>query len=93
MSPFFLGGTIDMFAQVQCLSPSAWTTLFGEFSKRHKKFFEMMLTTEYNSKELAKIVGHICWKNYEISRKIGKSLILGINKVASRDLISSLEAV
>jgi hypothetical protein len=49
--------------------------LFGEFSKRHKKFYEILLKYNYNSKELALMIGHICWKNFEISRRIGKNLV------------------
>jgi hypothetical protein len=67
--------------------------LFGEFSKRHKKFFEILLKSDYNSKELALLVGHVCWKNYEMSRRIGKNLIISLNKVGAKDLEASLEVV
>jgi hypothetical protein len=67
--------------------------VFGEFSKRHKKFFEILLKADYNSKELALMIGHICWKNYEISRRIGKNLITSLNKVGARELESALEVV
>jgi hypothetical protein len=48
---------------------------------------------EYNPKDLAVIVGHVCWKNYEVSKKVGKVILTYLNKITMKALNTSLEVV
>ena len=68
-------------------------TLFGEYDKRHRNFWAGMLEAEFNPPELALLIGHLCWNNREMSRRIGKVLLTSLNKIAMRALATSLEVV
>jgi hypothetical protein len=51
-----------------------------EHNKRHKKLFKTLLANDHNPDALAPLIGHLCWHNYEFSRRIGKLLVSGMNE-------------
>ena len=64
-----------------------------EHSKRQKTFYKILMKADYNSEQLAQIVGHLCWKNYEMSRRGGKAIIDGLNKINLRELVTPLRVM
>jgi hypothetical protein len=39
------------------------------------------MKADYNLKEVTAIIGHLCWKNFEMSRRVGKAIVDGLNKI------------
>ena len=47
--------------------------------KRSKDFFSVALKNTQESKNVAALIGHLCWGNYEASRRFGKLILKGLN--------------
>ena len=54
---------------------------------RSKKWLEILLKDDSYIEEISQLIGHLCWKNLELSRKIGKIILKGCNKFRWEDLI------
>lgn len=51
------------------------------FQKWSKKFYENASRQGYQPKEYAKLIAHLCYKNYTFSRKIAKHILKGVNSI------------
>jgi hypothetical protein len=87
ISPYFTGKDID---QSNFIHEDCTIALFGEYDKRHKEFFQRMMEVDYNSDELSLLIAHLCWKNLDMSRRLGKVLLGFLNKIGDRALAASL---
>ena len=47
--------------------------------KRFKEFFNIALKHTQEAPSIAALLGHLCWGNYEISRRLGKVILRGLN--------------
>ena len=47
--------------------------------KRLKEFYTIALKYSSESQSVAWLIGHLCWGNYEISRRFGKIILKGLN--------------
>lgn len=47
--------------------------------KRAKDFFSVALKNTQESKSVALLIGHLCWGNFEASRRFGKLILKGLN--------------
>ena len=47
--------------------------------KRSKDFYSVALKNTQESKSVATLIGHLCWGNYEASRRFGKLILKGLN--------------
>jgi len=54
---------------------------------RSKKWLKILLKDDSYIEEISQLIGHLCWKNVELSRKIGKVILRGCNKLRWEDLI------
>ena len=50
--------------------------------KRSKDFFNIALKNTQESRHVAHMIGHLCWGNYEISRRFGKIILRGLNSTS-----------
>jgi hypothetical protein len=53
--------------------------MYGESSKKCRQFLKNLLKFDFSADELANLVGHLCWNNLTLSRRVAKFLIEGIN--------------
>lgn len=51
------------------------------FGKRAKEFYNIALKNTQESQHIAWLIGHLCWGNYEVSRRFGKLILKGLNAV------------
>ena len=49
--------------------------------RRPKEFYNMVLRNTQEAAAIAQLIGHLCWKNYETSRRFGKIILKGLNNV------------
>ena len=54
--------------------------------KKPKEFFSLALKYTQESKEIAQMIGHLCWNNYAFSRRVGKTILQGLNNVTEIEL-------
>ena len=54
--------------------------------KKPKEFFSLALKYTQEAKEIAHMIGHLCWNNYAFSRRIGKTILQGLNHVTEIEL-------
>jgi len=57
--------------------------------KRTKVFWELCfsyLTNTESLHDLSKTMAHLCFRNYDFSRKIGKVLLTGLNKTSAAEV-------
>ena len=47
--------------------------------KRSKDFFSIALKNTQESRNVALLIGHLCYSNYEVSRRFGKIILKGLN--------------
>eukprot|EP00351_Strombidinopsis_sp_SopsisLIS2011_P005485 CAMPEP_0116870980 /NCGR_PEP_ID=MMETSP0463-20121206/1132_1 /TAXON_ID=181622 /ORGANISM="Strombidinopsis sp, Strain SopsisLIS2011" /LENGTH=151 /DNA_ID=CAMNT_0004508547 /DNA_START=1264 /DNA_END=1719 /DNA_ORIENTATION=+ len=73
-------------------SGKAWMLDYEDLSsllmldKRTKQFYDIILKYNLETEEMSKLIGHICYRNLNISKKIGKVLMVGLNKVNAEEL-------
>ena len=50
--------------------------------KKSKEFYKFIIDNNTTSEmQIGSLMAHLCWKNYEISRKFGKIILRGLNNV------------
>lgn len=54
--------------------------------KKTKQFYDIILRYNLETEEMAKLIGHICYRNLALSKKLGKVLLMGLNKVNADEL-------
>lgn len=54
--------------------------------KKPKEFYTLALKFTQQAKEVANLIGHICFNNYFVSKNIGKILLKGLNHVNEIEL-------
>ena len=61
--------------------------------KRCKDFFNIALKNTQESRSVAAMVGHLCWGNYEISRRFGKLILKGLNNTNEMEVKPYVECM
>jgi len=54
--------------------------LFMADDRDMKNWIEKFLIDDYSSDDLAQLLGHLCWKNEDMSRRVGKFILTGSNE-------------
>jgi len=54
---------------------------FALIDKRSKDFFNIALKNTQESQNIAQLIGHLCYGNYEVSRRFGKIILKGLNNI------------
>lgn len=54
--------------------------------KKPKEFYTLALKYTQEAKEVSRLIGHICFNNYFVSKQIGKILLKGLNHVTEIEL-------
>ena len=49
--------------------------------KRSKDFYNIALKNTQESGHVAWLIGHLCWGNFEISRRFAKLILKGLNSI------------
>jgi hypothetical protein len=60
-------------------------------SKTFKIFYENVSKHGYEMEEFAKCAAHLCFKNKEYSKKLGKHILKGVNNTQADDIAPFLE--
>jgi len=47
--------------------------------KRSKEFYSVALKNTQEAHSVALLIGHLCWNNFEASRRFGKLILRGLN--------------
>lgn len=83
-SPFCLG---DIYQDQDFifLDNEDWYSLFLEH-RRKRDWLKIFLKGSYNGRELGLMLGHLCWCNFDLSRRVAKCLIVGLNKINKQEL-------
>ena len=61
--------------------------------RRPKGFYDTVLKNTQEAAAVAQLVGHLCWKNYETSRRFGKLILKGLNHVNVGELKPYVEVM
>jgi len=61
--------------------------------KRFKEFFTIALKHTQESQHVAWLIGHLCWNNYEISRRFGKIILKGLNNTNEMEVRPYVECM
>ena len=61
--------------------------------RRPKAFYDTVLKNTQEAAAVAQLVGHLCWKNYETSRRFGKLILKGLNHVNVGELKPYVEVM
>ena len=61
--------------------------------RRPKEFYNMVLKNTQEAASVAQLIGHLCWKNYETSRRFGKIILKGLNNVNVGELKPFVEVM
>jgi len=54
--------------------------------KRVKEFYTIVLKHSSESQHVAWLIGHLCWGNYEASRRLGKVILKGLNSTNEMEI-------
>ena len=54
--------------------------------KRSKEFFNIALKNTQEADNVGLLVGHLCWNNYEVSRRFAKFLLRGLNSTSENEV-------
>ena len=61
--------------------------------KRSKDFFNIALKNTQESRHVAHMIAHLCWGNYEISRRFGKIILKGLNNTSEMEVKPFVECM
>ena len=61
--------------------------------RRPKEFYNMVLRNTQEAASIAQLIGHLCWKSYETSRRFGKIILKGLNNVNVGELKPYIEVM
>lgn len=57
--------------------------------KKSKNFWEICINFSYTQEtreEVSQLIQHVCYKNYDLSKRIAKIMIFGLNRTNADDI-------
>ena len=58
-----------------------------------KQFYEKLFKTHYEVQEYTRMISHIAFNNHDISRKIAKKAIVGLNKAQADETFTYISVI
>jgi hypothetical protein len=57
-----------------------------QLDRKTKEFYNQLIKNTQEAPAIAQLMGHLCWRNYETSRRFGKIILKGLNNVGVMEL-------
>ena len=89
VSPYF-SGDLDKLDESCFLDSYSLQALFMDGEPKSKLWLQNLLKDTTYSADLSVLLGHLCWKNLQFSRKAGKVILKGCNKYKTEEVMSPI---